>query len=267
MCGAPWYHSSTILSSQDLYTPKCVWVDGDETNGIKTKGFAVHLPSFVATEERAQSMTDDKDLWCKVMPRLHFYDSLEREQPVPYFDPPAEFEAVTLLDKDPDALKDEKRWKTRDHEKYKAPTDGKPGPGVPPQDQQPEGGKGGEGKPGKPDINPPNINPPNINPPNLPKRNTPRFHDKLIKSSRPQHSARELCESKSSLGPDFVSIPEGFFCDMTAKRAWPLCSETITHACFDVAKDQMRGGKSNSRRDDVTGDRIVRKRYTTVDEW
>jgi hypothetical protein len=263
LCGAPWYHSSTILSAQDLYTPKCVWIDGDETNGIKTKGMAIHLPSFVATEERAQSMTDDKDLWCKVQPRLHFYDDLDREQPVPYFEPHAEFEPVTLLDKDPAGLKDPSRWKTNDNG-WKDPT--------PPPQQQPNNGGGEPGK-GQPNINPPNIkepkiNPPNINPPNLPRQATGgRFKGHLIKSSHKSHSAKELCESSTSMGPDFVSIEEGFFCDMDAKKAWPLCNAEITNGCFDVQKNQMVGGKINSRRDDKTGERIVRKRYERVDEW
>ena len=46
----------------------------------------------------------------------------------------------------------------------------------------------------------------------------------LIASTHETHSARELCESGASHGPDFVSFSEGFFCDMDTKTHWPLCT-------------------------------------------
>ena len=50
----------------------------------------------------------------------------------------------------------------------------------------------------------------------------------LIASPHDTHSARELCESEHSHGPDFVSFSEGLFCDMDAKMHWPLCKESTT---------------------------------------
>ncbi|KAF2688910.1 hypothetical protein K458DRAFT_414590 [Lentithecium fluviatile CBS 122367] len=237
-CGAPWYHSTTILSSKDLYKPKCVWIDGDATNGIKTQGIGIHIPSFVATAERAQSMTDDKDLWCNVAPRIKFYDSLAREQALPVFKPYAEFEQSTLVDVDPAKIKDSANWFTPEWALDK------------------KGRKDNEKRTNfdaEVSVNG--------------TRKQLNFQGQLIKSGSPQHSAKVLCESDTSLGPDFVSEEEGIFCDMDAKRAWPLCTKHITNNCFDNDKNQMVGGKKNSRRDDVTGERILRKRYETVKSW
>jgi hypothetical protein len=244
-CGAPWYASQTILSSKDMYMPKCVWIDGDATNGIKTKGISLHLPSFIATDERAESMTKDKDLWCNVAPRLKFYDDLSRESAVPVFKPYPEFEPTTLLDKDPAATKDSKNWFTpewaldkKGRKKDKRSIDD--------LDEVSVNGTHAELQAGQRKVN---------------------FQGQLNKSGNQWHSAKELCESSTSMGPDFVSTKEGVFCDMDHKRAWPLCSATITNGCFDNDNNKMVGGKKNSRRDDLTGDRIIHKRYDNVNNW
>ncbi|KAI9652386.1 MAG: hypothetical protein M1829_001661 [Trizodia sp. TS-e1964] len=41
----------------------------------------------------------------------------------------------------------------------------------------------------------------------------------LIISNFDSHSAQDLCESESSIGPDFVSMAEGIYCDM-AEKEW-----------------------------------------------
>jgi hypothetical protein len=244
-CGAPWYHSTTILSSKDLYKPKCVWIDGDATNGIKTKGIGIHIPSFVATAERAESMTADKDLWCNVAPRLKFYDDLSRESALPVFKPYAEFEQGTLVDVDPAKIKDSANWHTPEWAlDKKGRKDDK-------RSVDFEGETTVNGTNAELNSNQSRI----------------RFHGQLNKSGSAQHSAKELCESKTSFGPDFVNVEEGYFCDMDAKRAWPLCNEVTTNNCFDNAANRMVGGKKNSRRDDVTGERIIHKRYDKVSQW
>ncbi|KAF2110306.1 hypothetical protein BDV96DRAFT_603901 [Lophiotrema nucula] len=56
---------------------------------------------------------------------------------------------------------------------------------------------------------------------------------RLIASSHSEHGARELCESPSSYGPDFVSFTDKAFCDMETKTAWPLCDDERARGCFD----------------------------------
>lgn len=45
----------------------------------------------------------------------------------------------------------------------------------------------------------------------------------LVVRNGPGNSARALCESPMSLGPDFVHIQEGLFCDVAQKKLFPLC--------------------------------------------
>jgi hypothetical protein len=276
-CGAPWYPSTTVLSSKDLYTPKCVWIDGDGSNGIKTKGFGIHIPSFVATAERAQSMTDDKDLWCNVAPRLKFYDDLAMEQALPVFKPYPEFEGGTLLDVDPAKIKNSANWftpqwpldkKGRKDEKAmkKAAKEAE-------KEKERQGEKGSKRDVGADFDRETTVNGTSAEL----KANGNIFAGQLNKSNSPWHSAQEVCDSETSRGADFLvkNEKERIFCDMDAHRAWPLCTEDstqnggvpITNNCFDDKNNRMIGGVKNSRRDDVTGDRIVHKRYVKVNTW
>jgi len=244
-CGAPWYHSTTILSAKDLYKPKCVWIDGDASNGIKTKGIGIHIPSFVATAERAESMTQDKDLWCNVAPRLKFYDDLLQEQAISVFKPYAEFEQGTLVDVDPAKVKDSANWYT-------------------PEWALDKKGRKDDKKRSVDFEAETTVNGTNAQ---LVANGRKLFQGQLNKSGSAQHSAKALCESATSFGPDFVNVEEGYFCDMDAKRMWPLCTDEITNNCFNNAANKMIGGKKNSRRDDVTGERIIHKRYDKVSQW
>lgn len=196
----------------------------------------MHLLSFVATEERAQSMTDDKDLWCKVKPRLWFYDDLQREQAIPYFSPQLEFEQTTLLDKDPAKVKDEASWKTNEWALDK------------------KGRVDDKRRSVDVDYNPQFQNNRTQGPAQQ------RFKNQLVKSGRKYHSAKELCESPSSMGPDFCSTEEGLFCDMEHKKTWPLCCEEIPTNCFDEEKNEMRRGRNHPRD-------LVVKRYEKVSQW
>jgi len=78
----------------------------------------------------------------------------------------------------------------------------------------------------------------------------------LIVSSDPQHSARELCESATSYGPDFVSVPEGLYCDMGTKELYDLCSEGERTRCFDLETQIL-----------VDGKRALKREYNKVHQW
>lgn len=56
------------------------------------------------------------------------------------------------------------------------------------------------------------------------RKRSPKHHDQLIVSSNAAHNATQLCESATSRGPDFVSVPENVFCDMDTHTAFPICS-------------------------------------------
>ena len=62
----------------------------------------------------------------------------------------------------------------------------------------------------------------------------------LIVSNVSSHSARALCESKTSYGPDFVSYSEQMFCDIDAKLLWPVCNDDEQeYGCFDLNAESL----------------------------
>jgi hypothetical protein len=92
----------------------------------------------------------------------------------------------------------------------------------------------------------------------------PAFNEtRLVRSSRPDHSAVGLCESDTSVGPDLVSLHEGKFCDMSTREVLPLCTPGIAVDCFDDGKKSLRvrGGAISGR------DAPVDKDYSEVLEW
>lgn len=85
----------------------------------------------------------------------------------------------------------------------------------------------------------------------------------LIISDSKTHSAKEICTSKSSRSPDFVSTVEGKFCDMETRTLWDLCDGANRKSdCFDVDKRTVvittkRGLPGDKRR----------KAYQNVEHW
>lgn len=47
-----------------------------------------------------------------------------------------------------------------------------------------------------------------------------------------QVSAQAMCEMKNAVGPSFVNVEEGKYCDMVSRVVRPVCSEEITHGCL-----------------------------------
>ncbi|QDS70017.1 hypothetical protein FKW77_003637 [Venturia effusa] len=92
----------------------------------------------------------------------------------------------------------------------------------------------------------------------------------LVISHYPEASAKEVCESYTSMGPDIVSVQEGLFCDMDSKELWPICSTDVSFSCFDLGTQAMRERKPGlSNRDDAqTKVRTVpQKEYRTSSVW
>ncbi|KAK4444390.1 hypothetical protein QBC34DRAFT_278801, partial [Podospora aff. communis PSN243] len=46
---------------------------------------------------------------------------------------------------------------------------------------------------------------------------------RLVISEFDFHSAKDVCESSSSWGPDMAVVPEGLFCDMCTRKVYPIC--------------------------------------------
>jgi hypothetical protein len=71
--------------------------------------------------------------------------------------------------------------------------------------------------------------------------------NRLIISDSDQHSVTKLCESVTSLGPDFVNTLDGQFCRMSDKSLWPVCTAEITDNCFNLDLQQMVIGGLTTR--------------------
>lgn len=78
-------------------------------------------------------------------------------------------------------------------------------------------------------------------------RSKPFMQGRLITSSHPGHSALNFYHSGNSLGPDFVAVRGGFYCDMDNKQAYPICVDNPNNApddnqkaCFDTDTNPIR---------------------------
>ncbi|KAK4159051.1 hypothetical protein QBC43DRAFT_362692 [Cladorrhinum sp. PSN259] len=84
-----------------------------------------------------------------------------------------------------------------------------------------------------------------------------RLGELLVFSDGPEHSAIELCSSKTSLGPDFANNDEGLFCRMSDKTLWPFCNQMHVDYCFDANIQRL-----------VIGGKATRdKKYANVMNW
>ena len=219
-CGADWYHSQ-LKTGDDDYQPACIWIDRDRSNGLRFQGLGMHINDFAATQERAEQYNENNDLMCKAAPRLRMYTDMNDKDPIPFFSPPLEYNTTGLVDVDPAIVMDQTHWAL--------PVEG------------------------------PNIKKSVIDADQAPPHSTRRllrrqqglqqrakqpapFHNKLILSNSKHHSAKGLCESPTSAGPDFVSLDEQLFCDMHIKKIWPLCGGGKTTGCFDQKSYKVVAG-------------------------
>lgn len=98
-------------------------------------------------------------------------------------------------------------------------------------------------------------------PPPPHRRHTQRslaLRSKLVASTHEKHSAKTLCESETSHGPDFVSRKEGLFCDMETKKVWPVCDKEmeVEVECYDWGSHSL-----------VTMEGKEGRGYVDVEEW
>jgi hypothetical protein len=87
------------------------------------------------------------------------------------------------------------------------------------------------------------------------------FNDsRLVKSMVPTHSAVDVCESETSVGPDFVSMVDRMYCDMGKKELLPLCVPGLLGKCFSLETTTVF-------LDNVLGlvDSVFR--YSSIEEW
>lgn len=104
--------------------------------------------------------------------------------------------------------------------------------------------------------------------PKTKKRQSPQpaqwMTTQLVVSDSVSHSAKKLCDSAMSLGPDFAHTTEQMFCDMTSKTLYNFCGTgTNGTVCFDL--DTKTIATANTRRGAVIPKQS--SPYETVRDW
>ncbi|KAI0967021.1 hypothetical protein F4678DRAFT_465826 [Xylaria arbuscula] len=221
LCGMSWGISNRDVGDEHT-RPKCVWLDGDGTNGINAQAMSFHIPDVVANPDRLQQYKERQDTLCKSTPRFSFWGNLSPQSVIPFFEPPLEYETDSS-NGGLGADKDLKRVLDKDGEFDKSVVLYEKG-------NTKHRRSGGSVL----DI------PPSTHVPKATKKakRSPR-PESLIVTPFPDHSARELCLSETSWGSDTVSLTERLFCDMEAKILYPLCDDGIILTCFDLATEKL----------------------------
>jgi hypothetical protein len=238
-CGAQWYASNFAFGGSN-HPPKCVWLDADRSGGTIAQAMSLHMPDFLGEPGLQAQYEENYDRLCKNEARMTFWPEPVQGEGIKHFVPRLEYTEDGGL-KDPD------------HGKDRA-TNGYPdGSNLPWL-------KNGKAK----------RHPRDFHEDELPKSNNKP--DVLTVSHLPGHSVRELCESVTSLGPDFLidNGEEKLFCDMTKKQLFDVCDEQITTHCFDTKIGFMRnvGQKLNHRKRDLSyGDVVLMKQYNVTNVW
>lgn len=247
-CGAPWYPSNLIIPGSDPEAkPACVWIDQDGSNNHPYKAITMHLPDFQG-EGLAKEYNDNIDTLCKSLPRFSMWNSRTPHMTLPVFKDGLEYNEDGS-DKDINAVLAPVMMQSE----TTAPND-------------PTGTKLGVAD-GASALEPGSITELAPSKRRLKRQSYQPMHDQLVVSNITWHSAKELCESETSAGPDFVSTVEGLFCSMSDKVLWPLCSNSVRDHCFDLDKRSMRWDESLRSELKARGEDVEEKIYQNIRNW
>lgn len=240
-CGAQWYASNYPVGSSNS-APRCVWLSSNDDKGVIASGLLLHIRDFTTDADIQQQLSDNQKRLCQNSARMTFHSGWLPDSIPPFFHPPLEYTRLgdpgTVSGgglKAPDQGIDRNRGAYNDD-----------APALPPQRRRFAKRQDGKLK-GVSGV----------------KNNRPGH---LVVSHMEQHSAKELCEHPASLGPDFVSVVEGLYCDMEAATWWPLCTDQQTQGCFDLNGNVVRG-QGNSTLHWRSVDPVPSKNYDTVAVW
>ncbi|KAJ8106598.1 hypothetical protein ONZ43_g7013 [Nemania bipapillata] len=253
LCGMSWGISNRDIGDEHM-RPKCVWLDGDGTNGINAQAMSFHLPDVVGNPDRLAQYQERRDTLCNSTPRFSFWGDLLPDSEIPFFDPQLQYQTDSSngglgADVDPDRVLDKPGQFDKSVSLYQG---GKAklrrsGHGVSADSTRAAGRRG------------------------LRKQRRNRKPDTLIVTPYPDHSARELCNSTTSWGPDTVSLNERLFCDMETKSLFPLCGDNgVITFCFDLQTERMIFASNSTMAPQLklrSGGVPVAKQYASTAYW
>ncbi|TDZ36721.1 hypothetical protein C8035_v005151 [Colletotrichum spinosum] len=212
-CGQTWFYSSRKLGKPEA-TPVCVWLDGDHTGNINAKAMSFHINDFFPSKSKmelySQKGLEGFPYLCHSTPRFSFWGNLLPNGNPPFFLPPLKYKRDGKdegADEDPDAALDRK---TYDKGVYLN-----------------QGEKNGSSNRRKRRIG--KRSSPNMNP------------EKLIVTQIEGQTARQVCESATSVGFDIVSHVDHMFCDISERKLYPLCTYEVTSNCFNLNSTVLIG--------------------------
>lgn len=216
-----------------------MWLDGDNTNGFP-QAMSFQLDAFSESSDKKDQYKQWKDTLCKSTPRFAAWQDLDWDSPIPIFKPPLKYEADSVSggqggDTDFGRIVDSHDCtydKANERLLRLGPKCKDKGiqASITPLDAAT---KKREEKPQRPEGT---------------KDLRRRFEGQLVVSSQSSHNATELCDSETSVGPDFVSTEEGVFCSMSQKKTFPICghgrdfnedSDADTSICFDLEANAL----------------------------
>ncbi|RYP77011.1 hypothetical protein DL769_003496 [Monosporascus sp. CRB-8-3] len=245
-CGQSWFYSSREFGT-DYVKPKCVWLDGDHTNGINAKAISWHINDMIPANDKIEMFNSNPNYLCGSTPRFSFWGDLLPDSLIPFFKPKLEYNTDSVsggqgADKDPDRALDKRTY-----------------------DKSVQMYQGGSAK-REPERT---ASRPDVRRRNLKRRGHNHDPSHLVVSEKRDHSARELCEHPNSYGYDFVSTLEGGYCDMETKRYYPLCDPDLNvhHTCFDVERRSLVGAGGINARGEASTVGVSVKRYETHTHW
>ena len=69
-----------------------------------------------------------------------------------------------------------------------------------------------------------------------------RWVNQVARQRNNQHSARSVCATPNSYGPNFLSEWDGWFCDLQSHTLYPVCErdDQDKRACYDVEVGEIR---------------------------
>ncbi|KAH8901232.1 hypothetical protein GQ53DRAFT_4455 [Thozetella sp. PMI_491] len=286
-CNAPWYPSEDLFPTTDDYRPNCTWIGTDDrfphSISMKLTDFSFpgsNTPRAVAIADEIKS---NRDYLCNAPGRMMFWkkgdaNGEDHDECIPIYPPIKRYDNGTAIDpkqilqghvfgKNCDPSHIGTPWFNYPHLKDPfAPQGGLIPPlrGVPAKRAQPTlraavdpaiarrwGGERSETAIERRRIL-------------LERRDL--CVENLVISPHPGHSARSVCESDTSYGPDFVSLHDGMYCDMCERSLHPVCRPSIREGCFDLVKKELRLGLSGLQGRKLQ-DMPPPKTYKSVARW
>ena len=245
-CGAPWYPSNLVIPGSDPEArPACVWIDQDNSNNHPHTGITIHLPSFRGVG-LAQQYNDNLDTMCKSLPRFSMWKSRSVHMTLPVYKGGIAFNADGS-DSNIDAILSPNMMQSE----TTAPND-------------PTGTKLGVAD-GASALQPGPVV--QLGPSKRNVRFQQPLHDHLVVSNITSHSAKDLCGSSTSAGPDFVSLVESLFCDMSSKILWPICHGSSYETCFDLDDQVLRNKRVHPDLGTIEKRDFSVKSYQHVQNW